>query len=429
MAENEGMEGKDLAQEERNEVKEQEEFLEAVKKLKDGQTEVSPEGLVVAKIKGQYTISMRGITFAIVDENGNFKYNEEKMAELEKTLKEEGLEINDLKLTDLEQALAREKETKIEEPENEENPQDGEDRDEEKGDEKPELENDAGEEIDKKTQEIAERYNVSAEQVIHIAKNKKITDKNFGQIAKWAENYDDIFILPGDDEYSKKFIGVKNGEQEEIKDVQKQIGGKNPDILIKRIDGRTIEEIKPICMYELDDKSAIAIVKDEYGRPEALYCRQEGGDKKTFWGTVIPEANGKNVLQQEPKTRDFMDYKNNSSEDFSKKAEALERQKDLEYRGLPSKEDGVQLEEIDGSPRENREINVQDIEAYLMSRDGIIDKMTVPPGYYEDKAKKVLALMEDDEDLQFDDAVEQIENESQREAGGRTPEKLGRREF
>lgn len=421
MAENEGMEGKNLANERRKEAKVQ--FLEAVKDLKEGENITSLEGLVVTKTKEQYIISMRRITFGIASKDGNFIYMN-KLADLENKLNKEGLSLRNLNLPGLEEALDRELEAK-EQAENqlkvENDNLNSEGQDTEVGDKKPELEENSGEIIDKQTAEIAKEYNVNASYVIHIAKNKKITDKNFGQIAKWAKDYDDIFVLPGEDEYSRRFIGVKNKKHEEILEAQKQIGGKNPDILIKRIDGSKIEEIKPICMYEIDDKSAVAIVKDQYGRPEALYCRQEGGDKKTFWGTVIPEASGKNVRQQEPETRDFMDYRYNSGEDFTKKADALERQKDLENRGLPSKEDGVQLDEIDGTPRENRNINLEDIEKYLMSRDGIIDKLTVPPGYYENKAQKVLNMMETDKTMQFEDAVEILEKENEREPGGRTP--------
>ena len=416
MAENEGMEEKDLAQEKREEARKN--FLEAVKDLKDGETKTSVEGLVVIKQKGQYIISMNGITFAIADEKGNFQYNKQ-LTELEEALNAEEKSLRDLNLPDLEEALDLEEQAKNQEQhENNERENNGaEEEQQEKGDEQPELEDSATEEIDKQTQEIAKQYNVNSSQVIHIAKHKKITDKNFGQIAKWAENYDDIFILPGEDEYSRKFIGVKNKEKEEIKGAQKQIGGKNPDILIKRIDGRQIEEIKPICMYEIDDKSAVAIVRDQYGRPEALYCRQEGGDKKTFWGTVIPEADGKNVMQQEPKNRDFMDYRNNSSNDLDDKAKALERQSDLEYRGLPSKEEGVQVEEIDGTPRQNREVNKEDIASYLMARDGIIDKLTVPPGYYENKADRILKMMEQNKDMNFEEAVDRADNDEKRKTG------------
>ena len=82
--------------------------------------------------------------------------------------------------------------------------------------------------------------------------------------------------MPGEGEYSYKFIGDKKGEIEEIQtSTNKVIGGKNPDVTIKRIDGEQITKIRPIAMYEVDSKTAIAIVKDEHGYPETIYCRQQ----------------------------------------------------------------------------------------------------------------------------------------------------------
>ena len=45
-----------------------------------------------------------------------------------------------------------------------------------------------------------------------------------------------------------------------------------------------------------------------------------------------------------------------------------------------------------------------------MRRDGIVDKLTVPPGFYENKADKVLALLEQNKDMQYEEAIEKVEN-------------------
>ena len=421
MAENEGMEGKDLAQKEKKDFENK--LLEVIENLKNGHTTISTEGLEVTNFGGQFILKMRGINFGIVSEEGKFSYNKANFIKLKQTLQEEGVTLEQLGLPDLEQSIDQEeKEQKEEqEQENEENNEGEEIEEEEKDDEKPDLEEEKKEEKDEKKEEIAKQYGINSSQVIHISKNKKITDKNFGQIAEWTRNYEDIYIVPGEDEYSRKFIGVSDGKQQEIEEAQKQIGGKSPDITVKRIDGEQITQVKPISMYELDDKTAIAIVKDQYGRPEALYCRQEGGDKKTFWGSIIPEADGKNVMQQGPETREFIDYKNNSNNDLAKKADALSRQQDLEQRGAPSKKEGVQVKEIEGSAEQNRKLNIEDIVKELMSRDGVVDKLTVPPNYYENKAEKVLYIMENEENITYEEAVEKARGKGTREEGGRTP--------
>lgn len=50
-----------------------------------------------------------------------------------------------------------------------------------------------------------------------------------------------------------------------------------------------------------------------------------------------------------------------------------------------------------------------------MRRDGIVDKLTVPPGFYENKADKVLALLEQNKDMQYEEAIEKVENSGQRD--------------
>ena len=425
MAENEGMEGKDLAKDKKVEFEAK--IMQVVENLKNGHTSISTEGLEVSNYDGQYVLKMRGIEFAIIRENSNdsysFEYNTKNYKELIETLQSEGIELEQLGLPDLKEVAIdqEEKEQREDEEGQEQEENDDEERDEERDDkEKPELGEDKEEEVDEKKEEIAKQYGVNSSQVIHIAKNKKITRENFGQIAKWSNDYDDIFIVPGEDEFSRKFIGVNEGKQEEIENAQNNpIRGKNPDVTVKRIDGDKITDVRPLAMYQLDDKSSIAIVRDQYGQPEALYCREQAGDKKAFWGSVIPEASSKNIYQQDTKTRNFMDSKYNSSHDLDNKAEALERQEDLEKRGLPSKGEGVQREEIEGTNKQNIEHNIDDIVEDLMRRDGIMDKATVPDNYYDNKAKKVLSMMETNENISYEDAVQRVDEENTREEGGR----------
>ncbi|MGN1301735.1 MAG: hypothetical protein ACI4U9_04365 [Clostridia bacterium] len=424
MAENEGMEGKDLASEEKKEFKE--EVLEQVQKLKNGETKMVIGELEATKIGDQAILKVRGKSIAIV-RGETIEYNLENFEELKKELAEEGQTLDDLGLPDLQEEIDKIQKQNSEQQEEQDKQEDEQDRDEEndeeideeeKDDEKPDLEEDK----DPIKEEIAKKYNVNAKDVVHFADDERVTEnERFQGLVKWSKGYDDVYAIQGKDPYSYNFIGVKNGEQEEIEaGNNKVIGGKNPDITIKRIDGDKITEIKPLAMYEIDSNSAIAMVKNEYGEPEALYCRQEGGDEKTYWGSVIPEASGKNVLQQSPETRDFIDHKYNSNLDLADKAEALTRQEELEKRGLPSKQEGVQVKEIEGSHEQNIALNIEDIEEDLMKRDGIVDKLTVPPGYYENKAQKVLKLMEANKNITYEQAVEQIESEGQREAGGRT---------
>lgn len=425
MAENESMEGKDLATEEKKEFKEQ--ILEQIENLKNGESKMIVGEMEATKIGDQAILKVRGKSIAIVRER-QIEYNLANFEALKKELEEEGKTLDDLGLPDLQEEIdkiQKQNSEKVEEQqiqeEQKEQEDEGENIEEEKDDEKPELEEDKDK--DEQKEEIAKQYNVDAKDVIHISKDEKITEnERFQGLVKWAGDRDDVYVIPGEDPYTYKFIGDKNGELEEIEaGKNKAIGGKSPDVTVKRVDGEQITEVRPLAMYEVDSQTSIAIVKNEYGEPEALYCRQEGGNEKAYWGSVIPEASGKNVLQQSPETRDFMDHKYNSGLDLEEKTFALTRQEDLEKRGVPSKAKGVQVNEIDKSHEQNRELNVEEIAEDLMTRDGIVDRLTVPPGFYENKAEKVLKLMEEDKSITYEQAVEQIESKGQREAGGRTP--------
>lgn len=435
MAENETMEGKDLAKEEKKEFKA--EVLEQIAKLKNGESAMIIGELEATKLADQTILKVRGKAIAIARDGTTttIEYNVTNFEKLKAELAEEGQTLEDLGLPDLQTEIDKiQKQNSKEGKEQEENDgnkeNDGEEfEEEEKDDEKPELEEEDKENQDEKKEEIAKKYNVNVKHVIHISNDEKITeDERFKGLVNWAKDQEEVYIVPGDDLYTYKVVGEKEGKQEEIEQATNQmIDGKNPSITVKRIDGDKITEVQPLAMYKNgnDKDSAVAIIINEHGEREALYCRAQAGDKKEFWGEVIPEASGKNVLQQDPETRKFMDHKYNSKKDLDKKADAYERQKDLEERGLPSEKEGVQVEEIEGKYKQNAGKNIEDIENELMSRDGVIDKATVPPGYYENKAKKVLAIMESNEDITYENAVEQVEEQGKREAGGRTQGEQG----
>lgn len=424
MDENEDFE-KDLAKKEKREFND--ELLEQIAKLKNGESKMIVGELEATKLADQTILKVRGKAIAIASKE-KIEYNVTNFQKLKKELAEEGQTLEDLGLPDLQTEIDKiqkqnSKEEKEQEEGNANEENEGEEIEEEKDDEKPELEEDDKENQDEKKEEIAKKYNVNEKYVIHIAKYEKLTEnEKFQGRANWSKDYDEVYFIPGEDLYTYKAIGEKDGKQEEIEQAtNKRVDGKNPSVTVKRIDGEQITEVQPYAMYEIDKDTSVAIVINEHGEREALYCRVQAGDKREFSGEVIPEESGKNVLQQDIKTREFMDHKYNSQEDLDKKAKAYKRQKDLEERGLPSEKEGVQLEEIEGSHKQNVIKNVEDIEKELMSRDGITDKLTVPPGYYENRAKKVLAIMETDENITYEQAVEKVEEQGQREDGGRTP--------
>lgn len=440
MAENEGMEGKNFAKEEQVKAKFEEILIQIINEMEHDEATVTIEGtninINVKKEKKIHQISLCGKQIATVDENNEFLYDIEKLEDVKKLLengKRPVAKYEDLGLPDIEYLKELEKEKQKEDGEQEKENPDDEEKDENEKDEeeKPDLEDDKED-----REEIAEEYNVSSKDVIHIKRDDpdKVTEhENFASAAKFDKKYKDIYMIRGKDPYSWKTIGKdKDGKKEEIKNEQnRQIDGKNPDITIKKVSGEKIEEIKPLAVYKIDSLTAYAVTRDEHGQTELVYCRQEAGDKKNYWGIKVPEAERKNTIQESADAREFLDRRNNSSQDLADKAEAFEKADDLDKRGVPSKEKGVQTYEIEGNERQNREVAKEEIKEDLYERLGIKEKMKgAMPGYLDyiekkldQKAERIMQLLEDDDSITYEEAVSRVEKEfGEKEPGGKTPD-------
>lgn len=433
----EGNEGKDLAYEKKVEffIEELKSLINQCKELNNRPVESNGYKVSFEPETKRYKIVFSNTEIVLAQENKEgFSIDPESIDlynQLVEQAEEQGIAtlekpVGLVESENLRKYLEKEQEKQVEkeQEENEEiSEEEGEENEEEKDDEKPELEDD-----EEKNAEVAKKYNVNSTHVIHIdLRNEKLTkDERFKDLVVWAKEYEDIYIIPGEDEFTYRTVGRKKGEKNlsEVKTPEKQSYGKNPNITIKRIDGEQIEEVRPLAAYVIDNDSMRAIVRNEYGQIEMLYCRREAG-KEEYWGMVVPEADTKNVIQGEYEEREFLDSRYNSKHDLSKKAEELERAQDLDARGVPSEQQGVQLDEIAGSSSENRENTLEEIVEDLKRRDGIIDELTVQPGFYEHKAEKILSRLEqarkDGTDLSYEEALEEVENEGQREQGGRIP--------
>lgn len=443
MAENEGMEGKDFAKEEQIKAKFEEILTQIINEMEHDEATVTLEGeaadinINVKKQKEVYNISLLGENIATIDENKQFSYDINGLENVKQKLEDKKNPVakyEDLGLPDIEYLKELEKEKQKEDGEQEKENPDGEEKDENEKDEeeKPDLEDDKEED----REEIAEEYNISSKDVIHIKRDEgeKVTEHDtFANATNFDKKYKDIYMIRGKDPYSWKAIGKdKDGKKEEIENEQnKQTGGKNPDITIKKVSGEKIEEIKPLAVYKIDSQTAYAVTRNEHGQSELVYCRQQAGDNKNYWGIKVPEAERKNTIQESADAREFLDRRNNSSQDLSDKAKAFERADDLDKRGVPSKEKGVQTYEIEGNERQNRETTKEEIKEDLYERLGIKEKMKgAMPGYLDyieqkidQKAEKIMQLLDENDSMTYEEAVNRAERESgEREQGGKTPD-------
>ena len=338
-------------------------------------------------------------------------------------IKKSGLE-DKVVVTGSDKIELREKDEKEKEKSNDQKKEDKERDDQDKPDIKSDL--------DRDKEEIARKYNVDSRMVIHISMDEKVTgDHRFEGLVKSARGYDSLYAVPGKDNYKWHLIGQKDGEETEINNEDNNKWGTNPDVTIQVEDKGEIKDVRPLAMVEIDSDSAYAIARDDTGMPQMIYCRQIGGNEKEYFGIIVPEAEGKNVMQQDPEQREFIDPKNNSNEDLDDKLKELEGAKSLDKRGVPSKEKGVQTYEIDGTKEQNKALALEEIKEDLYKRKEIGEKMKgAMPGYFdymdkqiEKEAKEILKLMEENDSLTYEEAVKVVEERNNREPGGPTPDK------
>ena len=440
-------EGKDLAKNMKKEKEEQEKDLAKDLKKEEQEEEkyfthvnlelskIALNDVTIGEQQGTYNIYIKfkgeDVLIATIGEDGkvmpnksileNEKYTEEDKKTLGNMINLLGLEQEKVNMDKFQEQMKNKKSlTKEElEQEKEQEKEKEEIKDNEPEEQEEELEEkESQKDDDTKKEEIVKKYNVNAKQVVRLnIKDEKINeDDTFQRAVKYAKGYEEICVIPEKDIYSWKILGRKKGEKEfeEIEQANKQINGKNPDVTIKTIKNDKIVEQKPLATYDINGENIMAVVKNEWGEPETLYCRKQEGEQE-YWGTVVPELSNKNVRQLGFDERSFMSEKNTSSMDLSKKENELDKAQDLNDRGVPSKEEGVQVYEINGNARQNAETRKEEVVKDLMRRDGIVDKLTVPPGFYENKANKVLALLVKNKNMQYEEAIEKVETSEQRE--------------
>lgn len=445
MAENDAMEGKKLELH----MFEQKilEAIEIAKKQKQDTGVIEngqmPFEIKIERVDKKIKIHAFGEEILTLEEGDKFTYNLEGLKNIREKLEENPeFDYKQFGLPDIEYLEELEKQKEEERQEEQKDEKDLSDDMEEKELEEPEEEKEKTE--DEAKNEIARRYRVSPNQVVHIStgsRSKRVTEKDhFSGIAKWAEKYDDIFILPGEDEYTWETIGVdKEGKEEVINN--RQLEGKNPDVKIKMENENSsndeIEEVRPIAMYEIDSHTSYAIIRDSAGKTQALLCRQEEGKGKEYWGQVIPEAQGKNVREASPESREAISPEHYSAYDLAKRGQAFEDAKSLEERGYPSKEGkGVQMEEITGTPAQNRELSKEAIINDLADRVIAASSMPINREVYikihreelSKKADKILTMGEEHDDITYEEALKEVESQSKEaEEDQKTPDQNPRK--
>ena len=458
-------EGKDLAKDMKDEVVLQEKYYENVKlelekiilsnvTLAEKHIQREEKGKEIVTYDIYIKFKEEDVVIASIDENGKLipneallkdeKYTSEEQRKLGDMINLLGLQKEEVDLQKLQEQLRKieaktKEELKKDETEEEKDEETNKD-DKEQEDEEETKEQDNGEnKEDMQKARIAKKYNINTRNIVHIRKEEKITEhETYEELVKGADDKEEIYTIEKDP-YTYETIGREKGEKEfkKIEEASNRIHGKNPDITVQMMDKEgNIKEVKPIEIIDNGNNTARAIIKNEWGEPEEVFLRKQEGEQK-YWGTKVTEKGNKNLRQADYKTREFIDPRNNSSRDLSKKEEELKKATDLDKRGVPSEEEGVQEYEIRGNSEQNRELQKEQIKEDLYKRLGIDKKMAgAMPGYLdyiddklEVQANEILTLMETNKEVEYDEAVQKVQaKHGQKESGGPVPGSNRRRQ-
>lgn len=245
MAENEGMEGKDLAIKEKKEFEER--VLEAIQDLKEGQTTISIEGLEVTNSKDNYIIKLKGIPFGLISKDGKFTYNKENFKQVKKALEEEGITLEELGLPDIEQWIDEKEQQKDEKDLSNDMKKKGEKEPEEKGEDEPKKKDD---EKDTDKNNDSQRKNLI-----------KLNDKVFKVLIPSAKEYGAIYLDPN----TQEIVG-KNRTTRELEPVRglSQIKGTSSNKNIHGMENGEHKHVNALRMYQIDNRpnTGFAITRD-----------------------------------------------------------------------------------------------------------------------------------------------------------------------
>jgi len=390
----------------------------------DIQNEVTEYGIIL-------NFNDEDVKIGTIDENGKIipnyeilndeKYTDEDKRKLGDMLNLLGLEQDEVDLSKIQEQLKEidakskeENEKGKEDKKKEKSIKDAEDKEQDGSEEEQE-----NEEIDDpEKQEIAKKFDVNPKDVVHLdTRNEKITtDQSFSELVRWAEGKQGVYVVANKLGSIEKVVEKTENGYEEVEHNMRQMHGEYPNVDIHLVGDDEIKKIVPLKIYQIDSKQALATIRNEWGELETIYCRKQEGEEK-YWGSKVPELSGKNVRQMEYDQRELMSDKYNSGIDLDEKADKFEEAEDLEKRGVPTEQKGVQEEKIgNNSYAELKNKIVED----LMKREGVKDKRTKPTGYFEHKADKIIKLMDENKKLQYEEAVESVENSQQRKPGGMT---------
>lgn len=403
MEDNESMDEKDLAKEEKREFEEK--VLEAIEGLKDGHTTISTEGLEVTKYGKQGIMRMRNITIAIIDKDGHFTYNKENFAKLKETLKEEGVTLEEIGLPNLENAIDQEEQEKKEQDEKQDKQDRSENTENEDEKENKDSEKEEKDDVEDQKDEIADELGVDAKKIYPIRKDSQFYENHLGMFP--GKN---LFFY--EDKEGKICVGTLDEKGKPIRDdvnfTNSEVAQMRP--IIRMGDGR--EDVKkeiPLQTIGINNPARGDGDKDVQDRYIAVFKDENG--YLEFEEVEQPRKEGDQPISEriEIGGRDRnTEAANELSENSTSNLTPSEKVKNYEDVQKSSKgEDGVQLDEVVNG------IDIKQIREDLTRTYG-----PMPEERLKNMTESVIKDLEDG--IHYDTAIASVGIE-ERDEGGRTP--------
>ena len=336
----EGNVGKDLALKEKQEFEEK--ILESIKDLRTGETTISAEGIEVTNYGEQCTIKLKGVTFGLIDKEGNFTYNKQNFIEAKKTLEQEGLTLEEMGLPDIEQWIDEEEKKQREEEQKDEKDLSKDIK--EKDEKEPKQEGDRKK--DKKDNSEQEQMKKDSKNWQEMDLDREFTDsENFGEwIRGTLRVYPDRVYRRQKSAHDFEYVGEFDGEYKPL-ELSSDFEGKNTtqEVYIVKEDGT----------LELDEVDSLLLTKDgNYGIatkvPDGVstdmtksYSVTRTKDGK-YLATQLIEKTGQNRDPNLP-GKEIGDRYRNSAYDVE---EFIEQKEEIEKKEMEFAEDGTSIVEI-----------------------------------------------------------------------------------
>lgn len=441
MAENEGMEGKDFAKEEK--IKEQFEkvIMQKINEMENDEAKVTLEGetaninINVKKEKEVYNISLLGENIATIDENKQFSYDINGLENVKQKLEDKKNPVakyEDLGLPDIEYLKELEKDKQKEDDEQEKENPDDEEKDEKKDknekdeEKKPDLEDDNKEE--EKHEDEGQQLQKKSDWVKLDLNAEVVKGKTLRELLRCDE--EEAYVAPGKGQYDYSIVAGNKEKGYKLLDSLERTEGRAPTqkvMSIENNDSKDVNEKVPLAMFKCKNSNregfTISKIGGGIGQVRVEYYRKAYSD--LYMSSAVPQQTADRGIDKPSKeTKELMSTKYYSITDLSEKMETYkEITEEVNKQNLPDDvnpaSDGIQIEELDRETFRQKLV------------DQIVEEERAPgaqaPNYDDwlrDKATKMAdKILDDNKD--YEEAKEEVFGV--KEPGGKTPDEGTRR--